>query len=202
MTYTILATTALSTAWPWYVVRASGIVALLLLGLVTLSGIGMVTGLTYRFIEPLQAWALHRAIAIALALSSLTHIGFLLLDTFAPYSLKNVLVPFSVHYEHSRLFGIGVGSLYNALGILGAYLLAIVLVSSLLVIDTKKKLWQWLHFLSYPLMVMVFFHVLFLGTDFKHGAVRLVWLVSGLILLAGLTSRLRRSGTLSPPRDN
>lgn len=192
----ILADTALKLAWPWYVVRASGVVALALLLLVTISGIGMVTGLTYRFIEPLKAWTIHRAMAIALAVSTLVHMGFLLIDKFAPYSFANILIPFSVRYEHSHLFGISVGSLYNAMGIIAAYLLAIVLISSLFIIDTKKKFWQWLHYLSYPLMVLVFFHALFLGTDFKHGAVRILWTLFGLVLLAALISRLRRAGTL------
>lgn len=195
----VLADTALRIAWPWYVVRAAGIVAVVLLLLVTLSGIGMVTGLTYRFMEPLRAWAVHRTIAIALTLATLVHVGFLLLDKFAPYSIANILVPFSVHYEHSKVFGIAAGSFYNALGIIGAYLLLVVLISSLWIIETQKRLWRWLHYLSYPLAAMVFFHTLFLGTDFKHGIGRLAWLLIGVVLLAGLVSRLRRSGSLKQP---
>ncbi|HET9173992.1 MAG TPA: ferric reductase-like transmembrane domain-containing protein [Candidatus Saccharimonadales bacterium] len=193
----LVAVTSLSLSWPWYVVRAAGVVAVVLLGAVTLSGIGMVTGLTYRFLEPLRAWALHRTLAIALALATIAHIGFLLIDKFAPYSLTNVFVPFSVHYEHSTIFGMSVGSLYNALGILGAYLLLIIMVSSLFIIETHKRQWRWLHYLSYPLAVMVFFHVLFLGTDFKHGIGRLAWAGVGLVLVAGFISRLRRTGAVS-----
>lgn len=190
------AVTPLSVSWPWYVVRAAGVVAVVLLVLVTLSGIGMVTGLTYRYYEPLKAWALHRTLSIALALSALIHILFLLVDKFEPYSLANILVPFTAHYEHSKVFGIHAGSFYNALGIVGAYLLVIVLISSFIIIETRKRVWRWLHYLSYPLAIAVFFHVLFLGTDFKHGIVRLMWLGIGLLLLVGAASRLRRANTL------
>lgn len=190
------AVTSLSVSWPWYVVRAAGVVAVVLLALVTLSGIGMVTGLTYRFFEPLRAWALHRTLSIALTLSALIHIFFLLVDRFEPYSLANILVPFSAQYEHSKVFGIHAGSFYNALGIIGAYLLVIVLISSFTIIETRKRAWRWLHYLSYPLAIAVFFHVLFLGTDFKHGFIRILWLGVGLLLLAGAVSRLRRVNTL------
>jgi predicted ferric reductase len=156
----------------------------------------MVTGLTYRYYEPLKAWAIHRTLSIALALSVLIHILFLLVDKFEPYSLANILVPFTARYEHSKVLGMHVGSFYNALGIVGAYLLVIVLVSSFIIIETRKRAWRWLHYLSYPLAIAVFFHVLFLGTDFKHGFIRLVWLGVGLLLLAGVASRLRRANTL------
>ncbi|HET7320502.1 MAG TPA: ferric reductase-like transmembrane domain-containing protein [Candidatus Saccharimonadales bacterium] len=190
------ATTSLAVSWPWYVVRAAGVVSVVLLLLVTVSGIGMVTGLTYRYLEPLKAWALHRTLSIALALGVLIHILFLLVDKFEPYSVANILVPFTARYEHSKVFGLHVGSLYNALGIIGAYLLVIVLISSFFIIETRKRAWRWLHYLSYPLMAMVFFHVLFLGTDFKHGLLRLIWLAVGLILVVGMISRLRRANTL------
>lgn len=190
------AITSLSVSWPWYVVRAAGVVAVVLLVLVALSGIGMVTGLTYRYYEPLKAWAIHRTLSIALVLSALMHILFLLVDKFEPYSLANILVPFSAHYEHSRIFGIQAGSFYNALGIISAYLLVIVLISSFIIIETRKRAWRWLHYLSYPLAIAVFFHALFLGTDFKHGFMRLLWLGIGLLLLASAASRLRRANTL------
>lgn len=185
--------TALSVTWTWYVIRAAGLTAMVLLGIVTVMGIGMVTGFTYRFIEPLRAWAIHRAMAIALMVAVLIHVGFLLIDHFAPYSFVDVTIPFAVGYEHSRLFGINAGSIYNAAGVIAAYLLVIVTISSLLYIETKKRLWRRLHWLSYPLMVLLFFHVLFLGTDFKHGIARLGWTVIGVVLLVGMLSRFRRS---------
>ena len=54
-----------SVTWPWYITRAAGIIAVVLLILLILSGIGQITGFTFRFLEPLNAWAVHRAIGIA-----------------------------------------------------------------------------------------------------------------------------------------
>jgi len=53
-------------SWEWYVVRASGFLAAGLVFLLMLSGIGQVTGYTYKFLEPLKAWALHKAMGLAL----------------------------------------------------------------------------------------------------------------------------------------
>lgn len=196
MITTFAASTAIGTVWTWYVIRSAGVIAVVLMVLAMLSGIGMVTGLTYRLLEPLKAWIVHRAISIALSLSVLLHVGFLLIDKYKAYSLANVLIPFNVQYEHARILGIGVGSFYNALGIIGFYMAILVVLSSLFFIESKKRLWKWLHYLSYPLMISVFFHALYLGTDFQHGLVRTVWLLFGVVLLIGIVSRLRRVGTV------
>lgn len=49
-----LATRAKS-SWPWYITRAAGFVAAISLILLMLSGIGFITGGTFRFLEPLTA---------------------------------------------------------------------------------------------------------------------------------------------------
>jgi sulfoxide reductase heme-binding subunit YedZ len=195
--FSILAS-SLSVAWPWYVVRAAGIVAVILLLLLMMSGIGMMTGFTYRYIEPLKAWTIHRAFGIALALSVCIHGLFLLLDSYKPYSLAGITIPFVTHTEHSSLFGLSVGSLYTTFGIISSYVLVVVLVSSLTIIESRKRLWRKLHYLSYLLMVLVFFHALFLGTDFKHGFVRILWVTIGIVLILGIIMRLRRAGTVLP----
>lgn len=184
---------SLTVTWTWFVIRAAGLTAMALLVSVVLMGIGMVTGLTYRFVEPLRAWAIHRAMSFALMAAVAVHVGFLLIDKFAPYTLANILVPFSVHYEHSSFFGLHAGSLYNAAGIVAMYLLLLVLISSLVIIESRKRTWRWLHFLSYVLMGLLFFHALFLGTDFRGGILRTVWIGVGALLVIGLGMRLRRS---------
>ncbi|MEP7204901.1 MAG: hypothetical protein ABI716_01770, partial [Candidatus Saccharibacteria bacterium] len=49
-------------SWPRYLTRDSGLIAADLLVLLMLSGIGLVTGLTFKMVEPLKAWAVHRAL--------------------------------------------------------------------------------------------------------------------------------------------
>ena len=192
-----IATQRVQTSWQWYVIRAAGILSAGLLVLLMLSGIGQVTGLTYKFIEPVKAWALHKAMAIALCICLFIHILFLLVDKFVPFSIPQVLIPFLSHVNNgSSLFGWALGGLAVSFGILAMYGVVIIVLSSLGWIDTHQKTWRWLHYTGYVVMGLVFLHVLYVGTDFAHGFWRWLWIGLGLLILAGVISRLRRVGSL------
>jgi sulfoxide reductase heme-binding subunit YedZ len=187
----------LSTSWPWYVARASGLVAAIVLALLILSGVGLLTGLTYRWLEPLAAWRAHRSLGIALLVAVMVHIFTLLFDTFVGFSLLDLLIPFHSHYDQATIGGWHPGALYLTFGVIGLYVMLAIVVTSLLWINKKPRPWRLTHFLSYVLLGLVFFHGLFTGTDLKHGLVRFVWLVSGIVLLYALVQRLRRAFTIS-----
>lgn len=189
------------TSWPWYVTRAAGIIASILLLLLILSGIGQITGLTYRVVEPLAAWRLHRALAIAFGGSVIVHVVALLFDKFAPFTIWQVLLPFMSHYMPISIGGWHVGSLYVALGIFALYAAAVVIVTSLVWMDKKPFWWRLMHYLSYLLVVLIFLHGLFIGTDIRNGILRIVWYACGVIILAGIISRLRRARTINRHKD-
>jgi predicted ferric reductase len=183
--------------WPWYVVRGAGFIAVFLLILLMFSGIGLVTGHMYRLFEPAKAWAVHKALAIALCVSVAVHVIFLLFDHYVSFSIPQLLVPFLSHYQRSIAVGPVLGTLAIALGILAMYGIVIVVASSLGWIDTKKALWKKLHFTSYLVMLFVFLHALYTGTDLAYGTFRAVWLLIGSIILLGVVARVWRAGTLS-----
>jgi hypothetical protein len=185
------------TSWSWYATRASGLVAALLLILLILSGIGQVTGMTYRIVEPLAAWGLHRALGIAFGASVVVHIVVLLFDKFAPFTLIQVLIPFKSNYMPVTIAGHYFGSLYVACGVFAMYAAAIVILTSLFWIDKMPVLWRLSHYLSYLLVILIFFHGLFTGTDTRHGLVRLIWWFCGCVLILGIFSRLRRAWTIN-----
>lgn len=181
----------LASSWPWYLSRAAGLVAAVLLLLLALSGIGQLTGFSYRFMEPLLSWSLHRAIAIAFGVSVCIHGLALLLDKFDPYNIFQIIIPFT-----SPDSGVHHGSLYTAFGILASYLAAIMIFTSLYWINKKQKWWRLLHYLSYVLVALVFLHGLLLGTDIRHGTLRIIWWLAGTIIFVGILSRLLRAGTI------
>jgi sulfoxide reductase heme-binding subunit YedZ len=185
------------TSWPWYVIRAAGFVAAGLLVLLMLSGIGQVTGLTYRFFEPVKAWAIHKALAYALVFSIAVHVVFLLIDKFLPFSVIQVLVPFASTYNNkTSLFGLSLGFLGVAAGILAMYGVIVIVFSSLGWIDTRKRTWRKLHYISYVVAVLVFLHALLTGTDVRNGIFRAAWLALGAIVAVGIVIRLWRARTL------
>lgn len=196
-----IATNRVEASWPWYAIRAAGFTAAGLLILLMISGIGQVTGLTYRFLEPVKAWAVHKALAFALLGAIFLHVAFLIIDKYLPFSFAQVLVPFVSHYNNgTTLAGIALGSVAVALGIFAAYGVIIIVLSSLKWIDTKKHTWRWLHYLSYVVMLFVFLHALYTGSDLKYGTFRAFWILLGLIVVLAVVSRLDRAGTLKRKR--
>ncbi len=184
--------------WEWYLVRAAGFLAAGLLMLLMVSGIGLVTGLTFRFFEPTKAWVIHKALAFALLASIAVHVIFILLDKYVTFTIPQVLVPFLSKYKPFKLFNTSIG-LWVALGILAMYGTIIIVLTSLGYvnwIEKKKKLWKLIHYLGYVVMFFVFLHALYSGTDLAHGPLRALWLLIGAILLLAVASRLLRAGTL------
>ncbi len=182
-------------SWPWYVTRASGLIAGVLLIILILSGVGFITGGTYRFLEPITAWATHKALGIALVIAVIIHIVALYFDTFVHFDIASLLVPFASDYQPVEFFGKSFGSLYVAMGILALYVFLIVVVTSLIWLSTKPKQWKAIHILTYLGAVLVFIHGLYLGTDLASGLPRLLWILAFLFVTYGIIKRLWRVKT-------
>ena len=156
-------------SWSWYVARGSGLVAAAILIVLVLSGIGQVTGYTYRFLDPLTAWASHRALGIAFGVSVLIHMISLLFDHFVPFNILQLLVPWLSNYKPVTLFGLHLGSLWVALGVLAFYGVMLVIITTLVWVEKKPYTWKLFHLLTYVIVLFVFVHALYLGTDLVHG---------------------------------
>lgn len=183
-------------SWPWYVTRASGLVAGFSLIILMLSGIGQITGHTFKILDPLTSWASHRALGIAFSVSVLVHIFSLLFDHFIPFNLLQLLVPWVSAYKPVILFGIHLGSAYVAFGIVSFYLTLLITLTSLFWINSHPKTWKFLHLTSYIVIGLVFVHALFLGTDLAKGVFRWVWLAVNAGVLFGMLARLKRVRTI------
>lgn len=191
-------------SWEWYVIRASGFVAAGLLILLMISGIGHVTGFTYRFLPPLKAWAVHKAMAYALLISIAVHGLFVLLDKYVPFSFFQIFIPFLNHYNNgTSLGGLALGSLAVSFGILAMYGIVLVVLTSLGMLDKKPSVWRRYHLVSYLVVLLVFLHGLYIGTDLKYGTFRGLWIGAGAILLMAVISRLARTGIIKkkPERE-
>jgi len=191
-----LIATKLSSSWPWYLTRASGLIAAVLMVVLLLSGVGLLTGFTYRFLEPLIAWSAHRAVGIAFTVSVMVHIFSLIFDKFVGFSILDLLVPFKSGYQPATIAGYKLGSFYMALGILAMYLIIAIVVTSLLWVNKKQRIWHLVHFTSYAVVAMVFFHGMFMGTDLKQGFYRWLWVAGGVVIVYAIIRRLLRAGTI------
>ncbi|WP_426445551.1 hypothetical protein ACP26L_19410 [Paenibacillus sp. S-38] len=82
----------------------------------------------------------------------------------------------------------------TGLGTLSAYGMLIIVASTDLRSSLPKKVWLWLHLLSYPVFVMAWIHGFFQGTDTQAPAVRWMYVLTAACV-AALTAARIRSGT-------
>jgi len=163
---------SLANIWPWYFTRASGLVAYFLLFLLLVSGAGIKTSQSFKFLSPTFAWLQHRYLGIALSFAVIVHLVSLLADNYLKFTIIEVLVPFASSYK----------PLFLSLGIIGFYVFLAVIISSIFTINRFPKAWRLLHYLPYPLFVILFIHGYFVGTDTANYQIRAMYLITGLIV--------------------
>lgn len=139
----------------WYVTRAAGIVAYILLAVTVALGIfrSLARELSVRV-----GWVLdelHQFIALLAGAFVILHLGTLVLDSYIRFSVVNLLLPLGQPYR----------PVATDLGVLGFYALAVVLVSSWLRRRMSYRLWRGLHYASFVTFFLVTLHGLLAGAD-------------------------------------
>jgi DMSO/TMAO reductase YedYZ heme-binding membrane subunit len=147
----------------WYLTRATGAVALLLLtGSVVLGILGAVRFGSPRWPRFLTA-GLHRNLSLLVLALLAVHVLTAVLDSFAPIALKDAVVPFVSAY---RPFWLGLGAFAFDL------LLALT-ATSLLRRRLGYRTWRAVHWLAYASWPLALVHALGTGSD-----ARLPWLLA------------------------
>ena len=142
-----------SQVW-WFVTRASGMVAWVLLTATVLWGILLPAKM---FPKQRPAWILdlHRWMA-GLTIGFLAvHLGSLVADSYLPFRLTGLLVPGQSAY---RTWAV-------ALGILAMWLLLIVELTSLAKKHLPRRAWHAVHLFSYAAFMLTSLHGVLAGTD-------------------------------------
>jgi predicted ferric reductase len=133
---------------------------------------------------------------IALAVAVAIHVVTLLFDKFVSFNVIDVLVPFASNYRPVEVAGLSIGSAWVAFGVLALYTLAVIIVTSLVFIDRAPQTWRLLHYLTYLVLVLVFFHALMVGTDLSGGILRWAWILMGIVIVGAIAVRVRRARSL------
>lgn len=164
---------ALAAKLPWYVSRAAGTTAYLLLSVTTVLGLIISTRLLDRWLSRADAFALHEHCSwLALGFAAL-HAGALLVDRTEPFSVLQVLVPFTAPYR----------PLATGLGVLALYLTALVTVSFSVRAYIGQRVWRRLHAATFGLYVLVTAHGLLAGSSSGAAWMQWLYLASGAAVL-------------------
>lgn len=173
----------------WYLTRASGTVAYLLLSASTIWGLLLSSKLVKQLVPPAIALAMHNYLSwISIALTVL-HAGALLFDTYFTYTLGALLIPFTGPYS----------PLWVGFGTLGFYVMLLTTLSFYVRSWIGQKTWRKLHYTTFGAYVMATVHGYMAGTDsaqlatmYGASSVLVLFLTLYRILAAGSSAKEKR----------
>jgi sulfoxide reductase heme-binding subunit YedZ len=146
----------------WYLVRATGIVSLLLLTIVVALGVATSTRFRPRGTPLYVTTTVHQNAALLAVVFLTIHVATAVLDPDASVQLTAVLVPFTSDWA----------PLSVGLGAVALDLLAAIVVTSLLRRRLPYRLWRGLHWLAYAAWPLALAHGLGAGSDAATGWMR------------------------------
>jgi methionine sulfoxide reductase heme-binding subunit len=155
----------------WYMIRATGTVAYVLLYLSVI--IGLYSQVQKKRKQKVTSTLyLHESLSIWALILVCGHLGFLLIDSYISLKWLEVLIPFNTDYK----------PLPMALGIISLYFLIMTIITS----KARKKMgyqkWRKLHALNPILYGMVTLHGLLIGSDFQGAVIAAVNIVPVIII--------------------
>jgi len=151
-------TAVTSTAWTtdvWYTMRATGVVALVLLSLTVVLGILTAGRVRTRSWPAFAQAELHKRISLLAMVFLAIHVVTAVLDSYVDVGWVAVLVPFASPYR----------PLWTGLGTVSVDLLVAVAVSSALRQRIAPRTWRGIHWLAYGSWPVAMAHSLGMGTD-------------------------------------
>ncbi len=164
----------------WYVSRASGLVSWSLLALAVLWGLLISTKTLSKSTSPAWLLGLHRHLGGLAVVFVLVHMGALMLDHYAPFTVRELLVPMAATWKPGAV----------AWGVVAFYLLIAVEITSLLGRRFPKQWWRRVHMLSFALFVIATIHLFVAGTERSNQAVIFSTVIVTTVVLFLLVIRL------------
>jgi predicted ferric reductase len=169
----------------WYVMRASGMMAWLLLTITVLWGAIASSKLVSRG----RRWVLdmHPFLASLGLAMLILHIVAAVMDSYAGVNLAAVFVPFAASWNPVAI----------ALGVVSLWAIGAVQVTSFLKRKMKRNTWQLVHQSSYVAAWTMALHALTAGTDMDqpivmYGATALIVVTSAVSVLRALRNKVVR----------
>ncbi len=174
----------------WYLARAAGLSAYLMLFLNVVFGLAVHTKVMDKIYARWKSLDLHQFTTL-LALGLLAIHGLALLgDHYIGFSMPEILVPLLSPYR----------PLWTAIGIIAAYLVGLVAASSYLRKHMSYSTWRSLHYLSFGAYVLALGHGIMAGTDTSQPWAQAMYWSTGAIIAVLMVWRFRRSHAPAPQR--
>lgn len=158
----------------WFITRASGLVAYLLLWLSTVWGLGVSAKFFDRAVPRAFTYDAHEYISLLAIGMTVVHVVILLWDSFAPFNVAQLVLPFISDYR----------PLWTGIGIISAYLTLLVTVTFYLRKWIGIQAFRAIHWLSFIAFFGVMLHGWFAGTDTNFALTRWMYFGTGFVVVA------------------
>jgi predicted ferric reductase len=176
----------------WYLSRGTAFVALGLLWLSMLLGLGITNKMARLWPGAPAAFAIHEYVSLLGLAFALFHALTLLGDRFINFDLAQILIPFAA--ESYRPLWVGLGQV-------GFYTWAIVALSFYVRQRIGHKSWRLIHYASFIMFLMALGHGLTSGTDTPTAwAQGIYWLLGGSTLFLSFYRIVFSISTIASPR--
>ncbi len=162
----------------WYLSRATGVVALVLLTATTFLGV-LVAGRAKSKLPSFARAGTHRYISVLTVAFVAVHIVTALLDPYVNIGWAAVAVPLTSSYERAGI----------AIGTTGVDVLLAVGISSALRSRLPARVWRAVHWAAYLCWPTAVAHALAMGPDTRFAWSRLLIAACALVVLAGVAWR-------------
>lgn len=157
----------------WFITRASGIIAYVLLWLSTIWGLAVSAKFFDRAIPRAFTYDAHEYISLLALVFVFAHVVVLLFDTFTPFNLAEIVFPFVSSYR----------PVWTGIGILSLYLTLLVTITFYLRKWIGIQTFRAIHLFSFAAYVGVTLHSWFAGTDTNLAFMRWLYLGSALVVV-------------------
>ena len=149
----------------WYITRAAGLVAYLLLWLSTAWGLVVSNKITDSIVHRTYTFEFHQFISLLAIGFMVLHILVLMLDHYLPFSALQILVPFTSTYR----------PLWVGLGVISFYLILLVTGTFYIRQRIGIKAFRIIHVLSLAAYISVTLHAIYAGTDSPLSSIQLLY---------------------------
>lgn len=144
---------------PWYVSRATGVIALLLMTAVVLLGLLVARNGKLPGWPRFAVTGLHRNLSLTAVVFVVLHVLTAIADSYVSIPLTATFIPLTSGYERLAL-GLGAVSLDLSLAII---------VTSLVRGRLNPRAWRAIHLLAYVSWPVAWLHSFTASTDMRHG---------------------------------
>jgi len=165
----------------WYLSRAAGFTAYLALFASMALGILITSRAAARTGRQQLVFDMHRLTAILALALSIFHVYVLLGDQYFSFSVWQLSLPFASPYR----------TLPSTLGIISLYAMGIVVASFYVRKYIGHRAWRVIHFVTFAMYGGVTLHGITAGTDTVQTWAKVIYLSTGLAVLALLAYRIQ-----------